>query len=339
MTQKGQTVVLFALILTGLIAVVGLAVDLGMLVHLDLRAQGDVSNACVYAADSLLHGENAQSAFYQSLAANGVPAEGYQPTSGSGTSLIRGITIESKSLRTAIRYEADTYFMQIVGIRTMTVSARAHCSTTGARLTPIAVKYKSWEKSYNTGVGVDVLGKGAEADIDNGKSYRGAVYPFIWCVNSESDMTPNSNCAYKQIFPPLTVTPPSAQSIKAAIGKCWSGYECSRVLAPVSTRVPSVSGTSDSQLVKSAKDSGLIVGERFIAMIYDGSVQKPDPSYGNWENIAITGYALFEVTKTTTNTITARALTPIVLNIDELFYLNNTLFYPEEIPWNASSGW
>ena len=221
--QKGQSLLLFGLLLVGLIALMGLAVDFGMLVYFTLHARGAVSNACVYAADTMFQGGNAQDAFYQSLAANNVPIAGYQPTSGSGTGLIRGITVESTSIRTAIRYQTPTYFMQIVGIRTMTVSAHARCSTTGSRLTPIAVKYSSWDKSYNHATDVDVLGKGAEADVDSGKNYRGAVYPFMWCVNSSSDMTPNGNCPYQQIFPPLTQTPPSGQSVKDAIATCWSG--------------------------------------------------------------------------------------------------------------------
>lgn len=330
---------LYGLLLVGLIALMGLAVDAGMLVYLKLHAQGAVSNACVYAANASFQKENAQAAFYQSLAANNIPTAGYQPTSGSGTSLVRGITVEGTSIRTAIRYDTPTYFIQVVGIRNMTISAHARCSTTGSRLTPIAVKYSAWDNSFNHGVAVDVLGKGAEADVDAGKNYRGAVYPFLWCVNSSTDMTPNGNCPYQQVFAPLTQSPPSGQSVKDAIATCWSGLACNRVLSPIGTRLATVSGTSDAQLVKAAKDAGLIVGVRFVAMIYNGSVTKPDPSFGNWENVVITGYALFEVTKVTSNTITAKATTPIVTNINDLFYLNKTLFYPNEIPWNATTGW
>lgn len=337
--QKGQSLVLYGLLLVGLIALLGLAVDSGMLVYFILHARGAVSNACVYAANASFQKENAQAAFYQSLAANNIPTEGYQPTSGSGTSLVRGITIEATSIRTAIRYNTPTFFLNVIGIRNMTVSAHARCSNTGSRLTPIAVKYSSWDKSYNQGIAVDILGQGAQSDVESGNNYRGAVYPFMWCVNSAGDMTPNENCPYQQTFPPLTSSPPSAQSIKNAIETCWSGFVCNRVLAPVGTRLPSVAGTSDAQLVKSAKDAGLIVGVKFIAMIYNGTVIKPDPGYGNWENVAVTGYALFEVTNVTTNSITAKALSPIVTNIEDLFYLNNTLFYPNEIPWRATTGW
>jgi len=337
--EKGQSLVMFVFYAIVFIAGIGLAIDVGMQVHLKLRAQGIVSNACIYAASSVFHGENAEAAFYQSLVANKIPTEGYRPTSGSGTNLIRGITIESASVRTAIRYETPTFFLNIIGIRTMTISAHARCGTTGARLTPIAVKHSAWEESYNSGEAVDVLGKGAEADVDSGNNYRGAVYPFIWCVNSAADMTPNGNCPYQQIFPPLTSSPPSAQSVKQAIEACWSGITCNRVLSQVGTRLPIVSGTSNAQLVKSAEDAGLVVGVRFVAIIYDGTVTSPDPGYGSWENVAVMGYALFEVTKVTTNTISAKAISQIVTDVNDLFYLDEKLFYPNEIPWDATTGW
>jgi len=337
--QKGQSLILYGLLLVGLIALMGLAVDVGMLVYFKLHAQGAVSNACVYAANASFQKENAQNAFYQSLSANNIPTAGYQPTSGSGTGLVRGITVEAGSIRTAIRYNTPTYFMNVIGIRNMTVSAHARCSTTGSRLTPIAVKYSAWDQSYNHGDAVDILGKGAEADVDDGKNYRGAVYPFLWCVNSSTDMTPNGNCPYQQIFAPLTQSPPSGQSVKDAIETCWSGFSCNRVLSPINTRLAVVAGVSNAQLVKSATQSGLVVGVKFVAMIYNGSVTKPDPSFGNWENVVITGYALFEVTKANANTLTAKAISPIVTDINDLFYLNKTLFYPNEIPWNATTGW
>ncbi|MDP2734874.1 MAG: hypothetical protein Q8P12_01560, partial [bacterium] len=108
----------------------------------------------------------------------------------------------------------------------------------------------------------------------------------------------------------------------------------------VGTRLATVSGTSNNQLCKSAVEAGLTVGAEFIAIIYDGEVITPDPSYGNWENIGVLGWGKFRVvdldpTVNNCNSLVAVALggiygSPLEIE-DEL--------YPREIPWDAQGGW
>ena len=340
--QKGQSLLLYGLLLVGLIAFMGLAIDGGMLVYLTLHARGAVSNACIYAADIQFNGGSTASAFYQSLAANNIPTSGYQPTSGSGTGLIRGITIESTSIRTAVRYQAPTYFMQIVGIKTMTISAHARCSTTGIKVEPFVICDKDTANSYNNGgtpkqiplLGVNVGKKGHTDDscVNSNKKFNGAAFPFIWCVNSANDLTPNASCPYRYDFNPPP--PPSSQSDKSALGTCWNGYGCSHILSPVGTDIPILDGVSAKLTVG---ETGLKAGDIFLAMVFSPPVNSP--SSGNWDNVTIVGWALYQVDSTKSNDLEGHALTPLITNINSLFYQNKTLLYPEEIPWNATTGW
>jgi len=341
-SQKGQVLVLLAVGIPVLLAFVALAVDGGNWVRETIRARNALNVACVHAATVTWRGSSGYSAFQFSLQENGIAPEAYSPNEGSGFGLTRGYQYDgySRSILTALKYETETFFLQIVGWDSLPILARERCTTTGAFITPIAVKTSAFFDSLDNGTWIPVVGQGSQADVDSGENYRGVVFPFIWCVESPSDYSPNTNCPYAAPFWPISESPPSAQTAKNVLAEyCWEGL-CSRIFTPVGMRLATVSGTSDNQLCKSATDAGLTIGAEFIAIVYDGEVVTPEPGYGNWENIGVLGWGKFTVvdlkpTAKNCNSLVAVANGGIYsspLEIDEELY-------PREIPWDAQGGW
>jgi len=245
----------------------------------------------------------------------------------------------SKSIRTALKYEFATSFLQVVGFDWLPVVAQERCTTNGVYITPIAVKTSDFELSLDFGTWIPVVGQGSQADTDPGKSYRGVVFPFLWCVEGADDYSPDTNCKYQAFFSPLTSAPSSPQVAKNDLMLCWYGY-CDKVYAPTGMRVPVVAGTSNNQLCKSAMESGLTPGAEFVAIIYDGEVVRPDPSYGDWENIGVLGWGTFKVvdlepSDKNCNSLIAVATGGIYTSPLEI----DGELYPREVPWDAQGGW
>ena len=340
--QRGQVLVLLAVGIPVLLAFVALAVDGGHWVWRTIEARNAVNVACVSAANTVWHGGNGYSAFQSSLQENGIAPEAYAPNEGTGLGLTRGYEYEGfgPSIRTALKYEIGTFFLQIVGWDSLPVVAHERCTTTGAFITPIAVKTSAFNDSLNNGTWIQVVGQGSEADIDSGENYRGVIFPFLWCVEGPGNYTPDTNCAYAAPFWPAEESPPSAQTLKNLMADyCWAGL-CNRVYARVGMRLATVSGTSDNQLCKAATDAGLTVGRDFVAIIYDGAVISPDPGYGAWENIGVLGWGTFTVVDLQPNDNNCNSLVAVATGgiysspqqiPDEMF--------PRDIPWDAQGGW
>ncbi len=340
--QRGQVLTIMAVGIPIFLVFVALAVDGGHWAWRTIEARNALNVACVHAANTVWRGSNGYSAFQFSLQENGIDSEAYDPNEGTGSTLTRGYEYDgfSKSIRTALKYEIGTFFLQIVGFDRLPVVARERCTTTGAFITPIAVKTSAFEDSLENGTWIQVVGQGSQADIDSGQNYRGVVFPFIWCVESDSDYSPNTNCPYPAAFWPLQESPPSAQTAKNLLAEyCWDRL-CNRVFTPVGMRLATVSGTSNNQLCKAASDAGLTIGAEFIAIIYDGEVITPESGYGNWENIGVLGWGTFKVVN----------LEPTVNNCNSLVAIATGGIYsspqqipgelfPREIPWDAQGGW
>lgn len=345
--ERGQVFAILALSLVGILAFAALAIDGGIWWSEFARARGAVDNACVAAAKDIWRGEDGSAVFASILTANNFNSETYSPNEYSGDdslaqNLIKGYAhdSESASLHTAIKYEIDTYILQVVGWRKLPVRASEKCSTTGAFITPVAVKSSAFLDSLNNGTWISVVGQGAEADIDSGENYRGVVFPFIWCVESEGNLTPDTNCPYAYPVYPIEESPPSAATAKNILKDyCWKGY-CNRNFPPVGMRLATVPGTSNNQLCKEAVASGLVPGQDFVAIVYDGEVVTPDPGFGNWENVGVLGWGTFTVVE----------LRPGPNNCNELVAVATGGIYsspnqipksltPREIPWDAIGGW
>ena len=341
-SERGQALVLLAIGFMALAAFVGLAID-GWHWYREIdRARRAVNEACGYAAAAVWQGGNGLAAFQSSLQANGIAPEAYAPNEGTGFDLTRGYEYDgySRSIFTALKSDTETYFLPIVGWNTLPVVAWERCTTTGAFISPVAVDILPFQDSLDNGTWIHVVGQGSEARIDSGANYRGVIFPFIWCVNSASDYTPNTNCPYAAPFWPISESPPSAQTAKNELADyCWAGL-CNRIFTPVGTRLATVSGTSNNQLCKSAVDAGLVPGTEFVAIIYDGEVISPDPSYGGWENIGVLGWGKFMVVdlqpnSNNCNSLVAVAIGGIYSSLQEI----PGPFKTREIPWDAQGGW
>ena len=341
-SQRGQALVLLAIGMLAIVAFLGLAID-GWHWRREMdRAQRAVNEACGYAAAVVWQGGNGYAAFQNSLQANGIAPEAYVPNEGSGFDLTRGYQYDgySRSIFTALRSETETLFVQIIGWNTLPVVAWERCTTTGAFVSPVAVDILDFLDSLDNGTWIHVVGQESQALIDSGENYRGVIFPFLWCVESESDYSPNTNCPYAAPFWPAVESPPSAQTLKNLLAEyCWAGL-CNRVFTPVGTRLPIVSGTSNNQLCKAAVEAGLIPGAEFIAIIYDGEVISPDPSYGGWENIGVLGWGTFTVVDLQPNDNNCNSLVAVVTGgiYSSLQQIPDEMF-PRDIPWDAQGGW
>jgi hypothetical protein len=139
---------------------------------------------------------------------------------------------------------------------------------------------------------------------------------------------------------PLEESPPSAQTAKNLVKEyCWKGY-CNRVFPPVGTRLAIVAGTSNNQLCKEAKDSGLVPGQDFVAIVYDGEVITPDPGFGNWENVGVLGWGTFTVVELRPGPNNCNELVAVATGgiYSSPLQIPGT-FAPREIPWDATGGW
>lgn len=294
--EHGQVLVILAFALVFLAALVGILIDVGVYTANNLIAHNNASVGCITAAEAYRRGGNASTAFAGIMTANGVPAEAYSPNEGSGLTLTRGLENSGDmSWRAALAWEQPTSFLNIVGIRTMPIRGRARCvGRDSGGLAPIAVRESAVLDSLY-GIPPDeytILGRDPSwdlADVESGTNFRGAVFVHMWCVPSG-----DPNCPDIRVFYPLTEDPPNAQTQKKLVEDCFQGINCS-IWPPVSERLPIVSGTSDNQLCHAFQDGGWQAGDKVAVIVFDGEVYSPDPTYGNWENVAVIGYAVYEI--------------------------------------------
>ncbi|MGC8548072.1 MAG: pilus assembly protein TadG-related protein [Acidobacteriaceae bacterium] len=123
--ENGQALVLTALTMTLLVASLGLAVDVGMLFRARRQLQTAADAAATAGAQQLIYNQSATSAADNAAAANGEPngvnsttvTVNNPPQSGSFTS--------NNDVQVVIQQAAPTYFMRVLGINTIQLTAQA----------------------------------------------------------------------------------------------------------------------------------------------------------------------------------------------------------------------
>lgn len=159
-TPRGQVLVIVAIGLIALLALAGLAVDIGRLMaerrHLQTAADAGALAAC----QSLIDGAVADVSVAAQRARNvaginihGSPAGAtgtiaatpvYQDEDGSGfldpDELVSGVVVSSGSARVAIASSVDTTLARVVGVSTLDVTARAQCSLVQDPALPIVAR-------------------------------------------------------------------------------------------------------------------------------------------------------------------------------------------------------
>ena len=296
--ERGQVLLILAFGMVFLAALVGLMIDVGIYTTNNIIAHNNAAVGCVTAAEAYRRGGSATIAFANILQQNGMVPTTYSPNQGTGLGLTRGLENQGDgSWRAAVTWQQPTGFLGIVGIRDMTIRGRARCvGRDSGGLAPIAVRQSAVEDSLY-GIPPEeysILGRDPHwdlADVESGTNFRGAVFVHMWCIPSG-----DPNCPNIRYFYPLTEAPPSAQTQKRLVEDCFKGINCS-IWPPVSERLPIVSGTSDNQLCHAFQAGGWEVGDKIVVIVFDGTVYKPAPGYGNWENVAVVGYAVYEITR------------------------------------------
>lgn len=296
--QKGQILPMVPAVLIGIFVLVSLALDGALYVWLKYDADTNAARACIAAAEAHRRGGSAQAAYEALLQRNGYTADRYSPNEGSGASLTRGLDNAGSSWYSAVLWDEPTIgFFHLVGVDTMPILGQSRCvGRDSGGLSPIAVRETALEHSWAGGDPQEytILGRDPHwdlADVESGTNFRGAVFLHMWCVPAS-----DPNCPDVRVFYPLTEDPPSAQTQKKLAEDCFMGINCAIWPETLPQRLPIVSGTSNAQLCQAMQDGGWEVGDRIVVLVFDGEVHSPDPTYGNWENVAVLGFAVYEIT-------------------------------------------
>lgn len=337
--EKGQIVIIMAVALIGLMALVGLVLDMAMWAWLKIDADTKASMACVAAAEAYRIGHDPYTAYSDILDKNGYPASRYSPEEGSGLDLNKGLEYLGSSWVSAVSWQEPTSFLRIVGIKSFPIRGRSRCvGRDSGGLAPIAVRRSAVLDSLSGKPPEEytILGRDPKwdlADKESGTNFRGAVFLHMWCIPAT-----DPNCPNVRVFYPLTEEPPSAQTQKKLVLDCFMGINCS-IWPDSGQRLPIVSGTSNKQLCKAFQDGGWQVGDKVVVIIFDGEVYAPDPTYGNWENVATVGYAVYQITAfepnaNNCNHVKARLVSPqIYTSIDDI-PSDIILLKSREIQWD-----
>lgn len=292
-SEKGQILYIALVYMIVLLIGIGALIDLARWNASSKIAETAARAACEDAVDAAWLGGNAQTTFSTVMLANGIPTENFSPKEGTGASLKKGLEPQSDgSYRAADSWTEPTSFLQILWIRLFGVLGKARCVAGNTGGAPIAVRESAVAYSLaNPGAAYTILGRDPKwklADVESGTNFRGAVYVHMWCEPSS-----DPNCPNQQIFWPLTSVPPSPATEKQLAQDCFSGINCG-IDVPIGTRLPIVGGTSDAMLCKSFQNA-YKVNDYVKVVVFNGTVENPDPTYGNWENVRVIYYAIYQI--------------------------------------------
>ncbi len=301
-TERGQILPIYIVIFVLGIALLGLLLDGGLwFAHRD-ALQHDLNAACLAASNAPIAKLSPAALFAASLAANGVTAEYYEPYTLAPDQLpTKGIGWGTyNTLVAGLSGPHKFYLAQVLGFRSMGIAVRARCRYRTLALSPFAVQ-EPWVMR-----GLDqypdeefpIVGDGAAAVEYTGNDYAGTVILHVWCVDSAG--LPDENCSDPMFFEPLTSSP-TANNLKDVVQNTILGA-VGLPYPPIGMHLPQISGVSNHFLVQTA-DARFDVGDRILVMVFPGTLYKPDPGYGNWDNVEITRYALAEITKFDPNTM------------------------------------
>jgi Flp pilus assembly protein TadG len=159
-TPRGQVLVIVALGIIVLLALAGIAVDVGRLMaerrHMQTAADAAALAACQSLKDGAVADEAAASMRARSVASvnlQGSPSGTagtmadpavYRDEDGSGfldaDELVSGVVVSSTAVRVAISGDVETTLARVVGIPTLGVGARAHCALVQEPALPIVAR-------------------------------------------------------------------------------------------------------------------------------------------------------------------------------------------------------
>lgn len=157
---RGQVLVIVALGIIVLLGIAGIAVDLGRLMaerrHMQTAADAAALAACQSLKDGAVADTAAATARARSVASvnlegspsgtTGIMADPgrYEDQDGSGfldaDELVSGVVVSSTSVRVAISGDVETTLARVVGVPSLGVGARAHCSLVQEPALPIVAR-------------------------------------------------------------------------------------------------------------------------------------------------------------------------------------------------------
>ncbi len=156
--ERGQVLVVFAVLITVLLGFAGFSIDVGRQVAEQRHIQNAADAAALAACRSLIAGQSdatAASTASQVAAANiGGSPSGTAPTiatppayadqDGNGSieadELVSGIVIGGTTVRVAIESSVETVLARVIGVATLEAGARARCDLQGGPAVPLVVR-------------------------------------------------------------------------------------------------------------------------------------------------------------------------------------------------------
>jgi hypothetical protein len=282
--SPGQVLVLFLPVLVVALAILALVLDGGMYMWHWQSLQANLDASCLAAASG-----SGTADYVESLNANDVPPEYYAPYEFE----VRGIQATFDGYRAWLSGPHDTYLAHFMGISTMNIHVQTRCLSSLHRVLPIAVQEPWVLEGFGTPTEYLILGDGAECVECQGADFAGAVIPQVWCMDT--------NCDPKHFFGSADESN-SPNVFKSLYRDTIHGTEGSP-LVPIGGRVPQISGVSNRFLVQAVEDAGYVPGDQIIVMVYNGTIDQPEPSYGNWENLEVIYYALATISRFDPNTL------------------------------------
>ena len=294
--EKGNVLLIIAFALVIFLAFASVALDGGLYMGHWQSLQVDLDAACVASATAQAMGNSATGAFQWSLGQNDVDLIYHDPytTDGAGD-VTKGLQWHSSmgSFLAGAQGPHDLYLAQFMGITSADIAVRTRCTIALARVLPIAVQEPWVLDGLGDGTEYPILGDGADCVDCQGADFAGAVIPQVWCGDT--------NCDPKIFFPPAEESN-SPNVFKSLYSDNLSGDVGSPLVA-IGGRVPQISGVSNKFLVKAMVDAGYVVGDQIIVMVYNGTIDQPEPGFGNWENLQVIYYALATISEIDTNTL------------------------------------
>jgi hypothetical protein len=82
--------------------------------------------------------------------------------------------------------------------------------------------------------------------------------------------------------------------------------------------------------VKTVKEAGYEVGDQILVMVYNGTIDQPEPKYGNWENLEVIYYVLAEITQVDANTVWTTFVEAPITSIEAVRRLTTS----RTVPWD-----
>jgi len=344
-SEKGQSLVLWAIFLIAALMLAALAIDLPSMWMSRRERQKLADEACLSGVIAEQNGENIYNAIVQSLNDNNVDPNLYIPNLGAGISLTNGIEVGG-SIRAALWGKTLYWFSQMIpNLTALEIGARAHCKEGLGGFLPLALK--EWEgpgsKILETSDPNDEWSEPCpdqSIDPDSSVEYRDPPYCWVWGdwqvlagdghrvneggVSMNGLVAPDVRCEYLgQRCTSRVYIPPVPDGVAVNPLKSYTkgyiaagGYDGPLPYPGIYTGVHSAliaqqEGVSNNFLVQEiAKRYG--VGSNIIVFVYrDGELYDGNK---NFDYVEVIGYAVVKIVFMDANTI---AVVPVYPETNE----------------------